>query len=422
MKSILFVTDKYFPMPYANGNCVHQIAKQFSSDGYETHILAFEDVNMKAPDSIDGIKVFTVKTELRLKFFYYSLDFPCTIKGKISRLAGRGISAIGKILNYDKYPLSSRTFNKRIEKVIVNLHEKYQYDYIVTTFCPLDGVIAGLNVKKRYSNIKWIIYNLDYFPAIKRKLISNKKVLKSCKYWETQFFEESDRCLILEDTYNVDCLTRGVYSNYKEKISLIDIPLLNFDDSTNYDSQLANKYMDLKVENWVYAGSMSTPNYNPEDAFKMFLSLPKDKKRVFHIFGRGNLMDLCNKYQREYPERIRVHNYIPQEDLQSVLHSADVLVSIKNTRFLSGKVAEYISCGAKVVHFSGNCDDADARYFNRYSRGCVVKTYEGKFEDNINILLLKLQEWENYPLPEPNYYEFEKNYPKYTEQIILEVN
>ena len=406
---ILFITDKYYPIPYANAICIQNVAASFVQDGCETHILAFDDPSLETPKLKDGVKIYTVNPELRLKNFYYASNFPKKKKSKYKRLFASVLSKSQKLLNWRRYPLSSMRFTKRIETKIEELNAMHNYNVVVSAYNPFEGVLAGMNFKINHPDIKWILYNIDYMPDAIKRNVSKEKIKKSCNKWESMFYDAADRVIVMKSNLNRSSM--DLHKKYNKKIVISDLPLLN--SNLQSINQIKTGYLDRNVENWVYAGSLNSQHYNPELLFTTFLNLPERNKRILHIFGRGELLQLCKKYELRSKNRIIIHDYIPHDELKKVLIDADILVSLKNSDQISAKIFEYMSYSKKIIHFSGHDDDPDARYICEYDNGLVISSNANDY-DNVT----KIIEFLKKDLRNITNINLEMNKPSFTKNLI----
>lgn len=410
MKKILFVTDRYYPEPYANGICVHSVARSFVQAGHEAHILAFDIPGKQLPDEKDGVKVFGIVPDLANRLIFAGQNQIDTAKGKLLRACGILVLRFNKVRLISQFPLSSSSFHKHVLEKIGQLDKIHHYDAIVGAYNPLDTALAVSEYKKIRSDVLTAVYNLDYMPESIKNHVSEEKVRKSCAYWEERIYPAMDMVLEMESNY--ERREEAYRAKWQDRLTITDLPLFVREDSVP-----AAGFSD-DAEHWAYAGALDTAYYQVEDALKIFCALPQDKKRVLHIYGRGTGYETCKKFETENPGKIIVHGFVSHDELKGILKGADVLLSMKKTDLISGKTFEYMSTGNRIVHLQGSEKDPNAEYFSRYNRSVIVKTYNKEPEEAAAELADRLERLDGSGQQDIGL-SFEKNTPEYTRDLIL---
>ena len=410
-KKILFVTDRYYPEPYANGICVHNVARSFVQAGHEAHILAFDIPGKQLPAEKDGVKVFGIVPDLANRLIFSGQNRIDTAGGKAVRACGILLLRLNKIRLISQYPLASSSFHRRILEMIGQLDRKYRYDAIVGAYNPLDTALAAAEYHRMRPDVLTAIYNLDYMPESIKNHVSEEKVKKSCAYWEERIYPAAD--MVLEMESNCRRRDEAYRTRWADRLTVTDLPLFVREDS------VPAAPFDEGSEHWVYAGALDTAYYQVEDALKIFCALPGDRKRVLHIYGRGTGYEICRKYEAENPGKIIVHGFVSHDELKGILKGADVLLSMKKTDLISGKTFEYMGTGNRVVHLQGSVRDPNAEYLRRYDRSVIVATYDRRPEEAAAELADRLDRMEESRKQDIGLC-FEKNTPEYTRDLILE--
>ena len=95
---LLVLTDKYFPRPYANAMCAQELIRVWTQQGDSVDVLAYGDFD-GMPDRWEGNAVYYVKTDERLRLFYYADTYRNTQKGKMAHILANVLSKVkGTIL------------------------------------------------------------------------------------------------------------------------------------------------------------------------------------------------------------------------------------------------------------------------------------------------------------------------------------
>lgn len=371
---ILFVTDKYYPKPLANAVCVQSVIDCLSERGVEVDVLAFKDSGVDLPKSYHGARVEGIVPSIEFRLSYYGRSGGHGALGKAAFHAGSGLSKIKKIIYLPWFPMNSFIFPHRLKNRISRLYEENNYDAVVTAMAPFDGAMAGYLFSKAYPESNWIVYALDTienmsFPFLPRNLVEGR-------FWFSRFVKQSDLCIVMRS--RMDWYESRGYCDMAKNLQTSDIPLLikkgEVATAEDYDFGDGD-------EHWVYAGSLNPPHYRYDDLIRYFNSLPQDKERVLHFYSGGNGFEALKDIAAVSGGTIRCHDYVPHGELERILSSADVLVSMKYSDQISAKIFEYMSYGKPVLHVSGAFNDPDIRYLSRYGRGLVL---DSKDPDSLN--------------------------------------
>mgnify|MGYP000450017748 CR=1 FL=1 len=84
-----------------------------------------------------------------------------------------------------------------------------------------------------------------------------------------------------------------------------------------------------KAVSTVYAGSIGGPHYNPEQMIEIFKQISITPKRILHLYTRGPEADRIAAMAKAENLNVRVHGYVDATALESIMATADVIVSLK---------------------------------------------------------------------------------------------
>lgn len=364
---ILFVTDKYYPKPLANAVCVQSVVDCLLERGVEVDVLAFKDSSVDLPKRYHGARVEGIVPSIEFRLSYYGRSGRHGSLGIAASHAGSILSKFKKIIYLPWFPMNSFIFPHRLKNRIMRLYEENSYDAVVTAMAPFDGAMAGYLFNKAYPEANWIVYALDTienmsFPFLPRNLVEGR-------FWFSRFVKQSDLCIVMRS--RMDWYESRGYCAMAKNLQASDIPLL----IKKRDVAAAEDY-DLgdADEHWVYAGSLNPPHYRYDDLIRYFQSLSHEKRRVLHFYSGGNGFEALKAIADASGGMIRCHDYVPHSELERILKTADVLVSMKYSDQISAKIFEYMSYGKPVLHVSGADGDPDIRYLSRYGCGLVLRS------------------------------------------------
>ncbi|WP_216662556.1 hypothetical protein [Adlercreutzia sp. ZJ473] len=410
---VLFLTDKYYPRPFANAVCAQNVARSFVEAGHEADVIAFDDPFESLPSELDGVRVYGVRPDERLKLFYFASDLPGDRKAKVAMAAFRFLNFASRLSNWMRYPLASKALSQRVANLAICLHHVKPYDCIVATCCPVECIEAAVRVRACLPGIPLFAYCVDYIPNTLRRHISKEKQASASEYWVDRIGRNFDHVIGM-------AFEEGWYrSSYaaapRAQVLISDLPLLS-------KAPAATDSVTTASGDWVYAGSLSREHYNPIPAMETFFWLSAHGiigSATFHIVGRGDLARLCKEWEARTGGAIQFHDYMAHSELEKMYENASVLVSMKCSDQISAKVFEYMAQEKPLLHFSGHLEDPDRQYVDRYRLGLTVDVLEGGPEAWGSQVTEWLSIIDDLSLPPGWTSEFEKNRPSYTRDLIL---
>lgn len=367
---ILFVTDKYFPKPFANAVCAQDMIEHFIKIGYEVHVLAFQDGYTEKISNWKGAIVHTIKPDYRLQLYYYADNFPNNSNSKLATKIASFLSKSKGFLLMPMQPFYSISFPIRIKKKLDALHQQFDFGAIVAMYHPFDGTLGATLFKRQNPKIPLAIYNVDTMekPALKKYFGG---IFADFFRWEKFFLGHCDAYFFMQS--RSERYKQNRFLPWSEKLFEVDLPRFSIQD---YQINcLQDDPYDRPAEHWVYAGSLNEHDYPVSDLIEFFLSLPGYPKRVLHFYGRGSQLEKIQLAEKSTAGRIIAHGYTEFEQLKARLFYADVLVSVKYSNQISAKTFEYLSYRKPIVHFSGHPEDPNVSYLTKYPKSYVVKTY-----------------------------------------------
>lgn len=409
---ILFITDKYYPKPYANAVCAQNLMNEYIAQGHSVDAIFYKDAGIDSPTTWNGVRTFSIVPDLRLQLFYYADNFN-TPKARVARIMASILSKIKGIFLIPYRPFYSWSFPNRIAKLIKELHEKESYDLIVTMFHPFDGVYALYKLKNKGFSVPWVVYSVDRMVDMGESEKSFQKWIRPY-FWEEKFLKYCDAFFYMKsrnEHYQSSC-----FEPYRDKLHAVDLPMLLT------EGEAVKKTYDFGVdaEHWVYAGTLGGIHYDAEALLSFFMELPNDKKRILHFFGRGKEIDILQKRSEELNGKIVVHGYVDQKTLFAVQNTADVLVSLKTSAQISAKTFGYISTCKPIIHFSGHEQDPNVSYFDKYSKSIIIRTFRGNVEEWLASFYEQQNRWTSECEQEEIKCTFVQNTPEYNCVKILE--
>lgn len=412
-KKILVLTDKYFPRPYANAMCAQELIRVWTRRGDSVDVLAYDDFD-GTPDRWEDNAVYYVKPDERLRLFYYADTYRNTPKGKTAHILANILSKVKGTILLPWQPFYSFSFPRRIYKKMCELQEKNCYDGVIAILNPFDSNIAACKFKAKYPDVPYVVFCVD---TLRKTFVDQhiSKTFADAFIWEKKILQNCDAYFYMHSRKGDYELSR--YDPYRSKLRESDMPrfiVRDIDKIPRYD-------FGEDGEHWVYAGSIGGPHYNPNQLLEIFKKIENSPKRVLHLYTRGAEADRIAVMANKEKLNVRVHGYVDAATLESIMATADVIVSLKTSGQISAKIFECMSYGKPIVHFSGQKNDPDVYYLEKYILGNIVKMYEENQESELNKLVQFLENSAGKQVdPTELKKTFETSTPEYSAERIVE--
>lgn len=412
---ILFITDTYYPRPRITAVQVHNMARSFVETGHKVDVLTLEYGDEGISDDKDGVSIFRIKPDLRLRLNARSERGKGTMGDRLFGLAGRALSKTEKLVHGGRFPLASARLARRICDEALKLHAAHPYDLVVAMYWPAECVHAALFMKEECEGPRYVLFENDAFPPDSIRHLPTRTAQRACRTWATDVYDGFDKVLVLPG--NEDWFSRLDVRARMGKVKVVGIPML-VSPSVPKLSGVCEVPLDPSVENWVYSGALDDVNYDAEGMIEMFFGLPEDKERRLYVMT-GSRPACCERAQVESGGKVRLMGYLPHDELMAILSQADVLVSTKRSDRISGKIFEYMGLKKPIVHLSGCTEDPDVKYLERCPLAVIVKTYEQGTEERCRMIVEQLS---NLPAAEHCDLSALKEFtPEYTRDVLLSI-
>lgn len=385
MKKILFILGSYFPKPSPNGICVKQVVNEFKNRGIDITVLATKSRGLDEFEVVDGIDVYRIKA----RWFQRIIEWCDSNKEKkysgVIRKVALIINKIKNILFFPIWPLVSPIYTYRYYKKAEELYKINDYDGIISVYTPIDALIAGSLIKKKYKDIKFVLYFLDTLSGgIVPKGLSREWLEKRGYKWDKKLFNVADAVFVMQSHKKHYFKKR--YDKFRGKIKIVDIPLMR-EVKPNPNNNL--KFNREKV-NIVYTGTLLKHIKNPTYMFKILKSIDKSSQYNFHIYGDGNCKDIITKYIRDRRGvPIIEHGRVDTDTAVNAMLEGDILVNIGSTvdSQIPSKIFEYIAAGKPIISFYKYDTEPSIPYLKKYPLSLLIKEDWDKVDENTQLVV-----------------------------------
>ena len=345
MINILLITGLHIEANNPNAQCVKQIVDKLSDN---------QDIKLTVVSAVQGEKQINCR-------WYDNL-----------------ILSLKRLLYW---PSANPAIIKQRYRQALHVSEETAYDYVIGVHKPYEALYAAYKYKKRYPNVKMIIYELDpIVNSIDSKLGLGKYLSWLTRYSEQRMYQKAD--CIFHMRCNQKQFSSDTYKSYEAKTEYLDFPLV-IDDG--HEQHGACQYHGETIS-LVYSGMLDMLIRSPEYLLRVLENLNQFTPIIARFYCRGNCKEMLQQAQKRN-SFLEVSDYIPKADLDNVISKSDFLINISNkySDMLPSKVLAYVSTGKPIIHICNQENDACIPYFEKYEN-CVVLYEWDKIETSVQKL------------------------------------
>ena len=226
-------------------------------------------------------------------------------------------------------------------KFLSNYMNQYSIDVVITTGPPHSMHMIGMGLKKKFTNIKWVVdfrdpwTNIDFY----NQLMLSKRADKKHHRLEKEVLSTADKVVTVGWTLAKEL------SNIRNKD---DIEVI----TNGYDFSDFNKEVELEQQfNITHIGSINEDR-NPITLWKTLATLGSDKPHTLNqikVELIGQIDESVKRSVEEYnlQKVVTFDEYIPHDQaIRKIMSSHALLLIINNTQnaegILTGKLFEYL--------------------------------------------------------------------------------
>jgi len=331
-RKVLFFASSY-TKNQPRGIRFQNIIKYIEKD-YNVHILAF-DYGVLFEES-PAHYLHIIEHGFISKILNKNIFFPS--------MAG---SIRGKILGLFNFILSKLLFpddmiieKQKIINEIIALHEKHNFEFIVSVAFPFTSFTIGKELKEKGLKFKWIVDIGDPFAENSVYQFSNR-AKKKAKFYEESTLSYADAIVV------TNSMTRKMYKEKYPKLLDKEIAVISQGADIVINNKTYNRVNDTFT--LVYAGIFYPKLREPYELFKAIEQW--EEQCDLNIYGMPNIYSLHNK-------KIHFMGRVSHKKVIDAYNSADALVFIDNAFGLqaSGKIFELLAMQKPILFISDNSE------------------------------------------------------------------
>lgn len=157
---VLFLTGAYHPYYSANGLCVKNVVDESVARGMDVTCMVNSAKGLPRDGMLDGARVYRITPRLFIRWQQYASEHDSKLVKQLDRIA-RFANKVKMFIRSGSWPQVSRGYTNRFFKAACRLHEENPFDVVVAAYTPVDTLLAGYRLKKKYPDLIYVPYYLD---------------------------------------------------------------------------------------------------------------------------------------------------------------------------------------------------------------------------------------------------------------------
>lgn len=376
MKKVLFIIQSYPSNRSANVLCDDKIIKEMlNNGGYDIHCLVYRFHGQPNYELIEGLKIHRLSRGLWWNIYTYARDNETKPFYRFLVKVNRLLMRLKQLVFIPIYPNYEPLLACNMAKAAIRLHNKYNFDLVISEHSGRDTLYAGSQLKKYDPCVKLVSILWDpisgrqlakYLP----KSYANYMMLKD----EIRLLSNSNRIISLQSNRSY----QELYSKEKpffKNIRFLDIPGIVRPTLSNIDEPFTKKNM----INMLYSGILSLPDRDPARLIEIIkMSKYADKINLLFFAAGDDGKAKANSILKDFRGHSLIHSYIPKTLLNSVAMHSDILINIggPNPGMVPSKIFEYMSLGKPILSTFYIDNESSKTYLEHYPASACIDIRE----------------------------------------------
>lgn len=366
MKSILFLAGKYFPKSSANGVCCKNIAEECVRQGFNVTCVINTDVTRPKLENINGVTCHRITPRLNYRIQDWCEYNPNNPWVPILKRISIGINKLQLFFMAAFWPLVSPLYTYRFYKKGVKLMQQQHFDMVISVYTPIDSLLAGYYLKKRFPQAKYITYYLDALAGgWGPKYWDKSKIDKRTRKWETKIDNKADLIVSMLSAENYHTnnplhLTNNCRRVYLDVPTFVPAVFITTMNSVSENST---------VPTILYVGSIRYPDRNPLPILNAFIEVLKTTSLNILFAGPINCIDIFNEYSKKSNGQIKYIGELSHEQALEKISMVDFVLNLGNSNpnTVPSKIFEYINLRKPIIATLPISNEPCIPYLKKYS-------------------------------------------------------
>ena len=364
---LLFLLYAFYPDFEANSLIIYHLAKAFTENGHEVHVLPMKAYfNEAGEEQWEGIQLHRIQYAFdkgQVKQFLSSRRFASALRLSLALIKDSFQKKEYQALSWSYY--SYRRFQDILKEQEINI--------VINVCYPLEACLPVLKyIEHKEKSFRWIIYMLDPFATNFYYLSKYPK--EELLAFQSKIFDLADRIVVTP--LMMKELKSGLTQEQCIKYLALNFPkvmrlkLLPKPDDIHFDHNYIN---------CVYVGKFNKDTRNPWFLFRLFDGLEKEHIRL-HILGEEREPWLS--YLTAASGNILFYGSKSKDAALNAELRSNILINLGNSipNQLPSKLLEYISTGKPIVNLYKLADCPSLAYMKHYPIQLSMQEKQADFQ------------------------------------------
>jgi len=324
-----------------------------------------------------------------------------------------------KCLLYRLFMLPETDFSetKRKSATALDLHKKYDFQYIFGINCPFSNIVASINVKKQYPKICSIGFYLDILEGISNKKGLTRKIRDFFAYnGEYKAFSHLNKIFLPISSESIYKSTK--YRKFNDRMYFFEFPSYISHNFEINDNKINKSFIKL-----VFIGTLDKEYRNPKYIIESLSQLHFPKDIIIDIYGRNDSRFIESELAIYDNIQINIKGPVSHEVIGDIYLDADAVLNISNDNMyvVPSKIFEIASYYRPMLILVKNKNDYANKYYNKYPGAFILYEYK-KINDQLKGLYAFFERIQSISIDKGTVDNmFYKNTPEYLLDNILRV-
>lgn len=410
---ILIVSHSYRPHLSPRALRWSAIAEYWVRQGHDVDVIAAWFPGMTREETVDGVQVWRVggslSERLRNRLQETDRSNKRSIKNKMSAGGSlrAGLRHLLRIVHDQTWrkmywpDCSCLWYFSAVRKGLALVPQQH-YDVLISSSHPFTGHLIGLQIKKQFDSIPWIVDVGDPFCFERIVPTNNLLFYNRLNYIaEKKVFAAADAISVTNDVTGE--IYAELFPNSAARIRVIP-PLLRSNVESASSDRLFPQDGILRLS---FIGRLHEKIRAPDcllSTFQRLLKTEIGERLQLHFFGPLNRCEhFFSPYESLIGKQLFLHGPVSHETARQVMVETDFLVNLGNwtTYQLPSKVVEYANSGKPILNFANISEDSSSRFFETHPLAfCLVFQPERLLDDQQFARLVQFLEMSHHSEPE----------------------
>jgi hypothetical protein len=393
MQKLLFILGMYYPRYSANGLCSKNVIDKCVSEGFDVICIVNADSKCSDGEVINGARVYRIKPRLYYRISEWCEYHPDSHKRQLLLIVAKTLNRLKLALMSPFWPLIAPLYTYRFYKKARALHKKEHFDVVIAIYTPIDSLLGGHLLKRKYPEIKFIPYYLDALAGGWGPMKWNmRKREKHTRKWEELINRNADLVISMESSKQY---------HSQNPISLMKIIHRCFLDTPMFlptETQVKIESDGVShITRALFAGSIHYPQRNPLPLLEIITRVCHLCDIEFIFVGACNVTHLFQKYSEQSSGRIKHLGKYQHEQVLKLEETANFFINIGSTNpfTIPCKIFEYMRFRKPIISSYAIEDEPSIPYLKKYNHIFLVDERSADIESIAQKLACFIKENKN---------------------------